>query len=364
MTIRQQVISLTDSGLSLKEAFLEVSKLRGVQIDSIRRAYGKQTRIHEKATALNVNVSDIKHGWIKDKEASFFFKNPDFKSEDKDNFKDELISLVESRSPYIQNILYQNDDAKYLLVIDPADIHLGKLSSEFETGENYDTLIAVKRVKEGVTSLIQRSSIYDLERIVLIVGNDILHTDTPKRTTTAGTNQDTCGMWYDNFMIGFKLYSDIIELMSLIAPVHVIFNPSNHDFTSGFYLAQMVSAYFSNNLNVTFDCDMKHRKYFVFGRNLIGTTHGDGAQQKDLALLMAHESGQGWADSVFRYWYIHHFHHKIAKDYMSVTVESLRSSSSADGWHHRNGYQYAPKSIEAFIHHKDLGQVARYCHYF
>lgn len=364
MTIREHVEKLLNEGIELKEAYNLVSKDRNVQIDSVRRQYTQQTnRIRQKAESLNVNISDIKHGWIKDKEASFFFKNPDFNSEEKENFKDDLIRIVESRSPYKQNIYHNKDNEEYLMLIDPADIHLGKLSSEFETGENYNNLIAVKRVHEGVNGLLARSQNYNIGKILVIIGNDILHTDTPKRTTTSGTPQDTCGMWYDNFLIGFQLYCDIIEKMSIVAPVHVIFNPSNHDFTSGFYLAQMVSAYFTNNKNVTFDCDMKHRKYYVYGKNLIGTTHGDGAMQKDLALLMAHES-EYWSSTEFRYFFVHHVHHKIMKDYMSVVVESLRSSSSADGWHHRNGYQYAPKSIESFLFHKEYGQIARYCHFF
>ena len=49
---------------------------------------------------------------------------------------------------------------------------------------------------------------------------------------------------------------------------------------------------------------------------------------------------------------------------MSVNVETLRSPSSADGWHHRNGYQYAPKAVEGYIHHPEHGQVARLTHIF
>jgi hypothetical protein len=61
---------------------------------------------------------------------------------------------------------------------------------------------------------------------------------------------------------------------------------------------------------------------------------------------------------------MHHVHHKLSKDYQGVTVESLRSASGTDSWHHRAGYQYAPKAIEGFIHHKRHGQVARLSHIF
>jgi hypothetical protein len=37
------------------------------------------------------------------------------------------------------------DSKSYLLVLDPADIHIGKLCSSFEVGEDYNNQIAVQR---------------------------------------------------------------------------------------------------------------------------------------------------------------------------------------------------------------------------
>ena len=78
---------------------------------------------------------------------------------------------------------------------------------------------------------------------------------------------------------------------------------------------------------------------------------------------MAHESPD-WGKCKHRYIYTHHLHHKTAKDFMSVCVEGMRSPSGTDGWHHRNGYQHAPKAVEGFIHHRDFGQIARLNHLF
>jgi hypothetical protein len=108
---------------------------------------------------------------------------------------------------------------------------------------------------------------------------------------------------------------------------------------------------------------MRHRKYFQYHENIIGTTHGDGAKQADLPLLMAHEAGQGWM-AKHKYFYAHHWHHKVSKDYMGVTVEVMRSASNTDSYHHKNGYQHAPKAIEGFLHHPVHGQCARFVHIF
>jgi hypothetical protein len=49
---------------------------------------------------------------------------------------------------------------------------------------------------------------------------------------------------------------------------------------------------------------------------------------------------------------------------MSVCVEALRTPSGTDSWHSRNGYEHAPKAVEAFIHDKNNGQIARITHLF
>ena len=252
----------------------------------------------------------------------------------------------------------------HLLVIDPADIHVGKLASSFETGEAYDNQIAIKRVKEGVQGLLDKSAGFNIDKILFIIGNDILHIDSPRRMTTSGTPQDTDGMWYDNFLLAKQLYVDVIEMLVPLADVHVQYDPSNHDYTHGFFLADTIRTWFRNNKNVTFNTSISHRKYFVYGANLIGTTHGDGAKEQDLPLLMAQEASKNWGDCNHRYFYTHHIHHKKSKDYGSVCVESLRSPSGTDSWHARNGYQHSPKAVEAFIHHPVHGQICRITHLF
>ena len=75
----------------------------------------------------------------------------------------------------------------------------------------------------------------------------------------------------------------------------------------------------------------------------------------DLPLLMAQEKPMMWAQAKRRYWYLHHLHHKVkhkwldGKDFVGVTVEYLRSPSSADSWHSRKGYTGSPKAVEGFV---------------
>lgn len=280
------------------------------------------------------------------------------------DLKDEIIKELKSYAPTYKKINYKPPSEPHLLVIDPADVHIGKLCSSFETREDYDAAIATERIRSGVQGILDKAKGFGVDKIMLIVGNDILHVDTPKNTTTSGTHQDTHLMWYDAFRIAKQIYVEVIETLMQVAPLHIQYDPSNHDYTNGFFLADTLQSWFSKSKDVTFNASISHRKYFVYGNNLIGTTHGDGAKEGDLPLLMAHEAAEFWAKCVHRYFYTHHIHHKKSKDYMSVCVEALRSPSGADSWHDRNGFAHAPKAIEGFIHSKEHGQIARITHLF
>lgn len=317
--------------------------------------------------SAGVDIKDVKHGWLKSDKASLAFTNKEYQTKESQEFdilKDLILEEVKSYSPKYEKIKYAKSDESHLLVLDPADVHVGKLCRSFETGEEYNQQIAVQRVKEGVNGILNKAKGFDIDLIALIIGNDILHTDSPRRMTTSGTPQDTDGMWYDNFLTAKRLYIDLIEQLMQVSPVLVVYNPSNHDYTHGFFLAQLIEAHFRNSKDIIFKVDLSHRKSFSYYNNLIGTTHGDGAKESNLPLLLAQENAESWAKTKHRYIYTHHVHHKTSKDYIGVTLESLRSPSPADSWHHRNGFQHSPQAIEGYIHSKEHGQIARLTHLF
>jgi hypothetical protein len=283
---------------------------------------------------------------------------------------ESAIEMMNEHSPIYSKIDYPKNNDPHLLIVDAADIHIGKYSSLKETGGSYDIEIAKNRALDGMKGIIDKSTGFQIERMCLMIGNDILHIDNPKNTTTSGTLQNTSGMWHEMFDEALDLYVKMIEMAMNIAPVHVVYNPSNHDYASGYMLAQALKSWFRNSNDVTFDASIKHRKYFSYGKNLICTSHGDGAKSSDMPLIMANEQPELWAVCPYRYVYLHHIHHKVqtkfmtGKDYHGVTIEYVRSPSTADSWHDRNGYMGVPKAVEGFIHSVSNGQVARITHIF
>lgn len=356
-------------GESIRAWCRRMADTYGKNEQSVRRSYHKSvfikkhghTALQAEAEKVGIPIDSVGHYWHKGQHFSIFSKVGD-----KSYFeiRDEIVESMKDHAPTYTIPITNEIQDPHLLVIDPADIHIGKLSRALETGDEYNSEIAVQRILEGVSGLLNKVSGFNIDKILLIIGNDILHTDTPKRTTTSGTGQDTDGMWYDNFLLAKDVYIKVIESLMYFSHVHVQYDPSNHDFTNGFFLADTISSWFSKVDKVTFNVTPAHRKYFKYGNSLIGTTHGDGAREIDLPLLMAAEASDMWHECTNRYWYTHHIHYKRSREYMGVTVESLRSASGTDSWHHRNGYQHNVKAVEGFLHHPTNGQIARITHIF
>ena len=279
-----------------------------------------------------------------------------------------------------------------LLIIDLADIHVGKLCVETETGFIYGRDVAVRRMVEGTRELIRKASGMGVCRILFVLGNDILHVDNARSSTTSGTPQDTQGTIHQMYRDAFAGYVKCIELARLTAPVDLVFCPSNHDWLTGWCLAREVGAWFRNAPDVTateYNLSELHRKYYRFQGNLIGLTHGDGAKEADLYPLMMTEARAHISDCSHRYWYVHHLHHKIRKqagvmshkrekDHIGMTmmhsaarsmegdniqIEYVRSMSPPDGWHDRNGYVNR-QAVECFVHHPHDGQDGRFTVWF
>ena len=326
---------------------------------------------HLKKRGISKNsVVSVKHWQSASGEYRFSIVTKEGYGLDEGQMMQNVNRFIHDHAPKYKYIKRTKIKEPHLLVVNPADIHIGKYAQEIETGDVYNNEKACERVIEGVKGLIRKSVGFEIERILFCIGNDVMHIDNVYNTTTKGTQQDTDGKWWEHYEIALKLYVKCVELLRQIAPIDVVHSMSNHDYQSGFHLAHTLQAWFRRAQDVTFDISVMHRKYYAYGNSLIGLEHGDGAKLSELPLLMAQEKPGLCAHAKRRYWYLHHLHHKIkhkwldGKDYIGVTVEYLRSPSSADSWHSRKGFTGIPKGVEGFIHHKEHGQIARLTHYF
>lgn len=352
--------------------------------------------ISNMAIAVGANSpAAISHGWtiVKDDEGnghSVFIKNTEGEQvaltsiieQTLDDLRSDMPTTFPKRPPI---------SGDHLLVIDIADLHVGKLCVKTETGHTYSRETARHRAIEGTKALLQMASGAGVSDILFVMGNDIVHTDNAKGTTTSGTPQDTDGTIHQMISDAQAILVECIDLCADAAQVHLAFCPSNHDWVTGYCIARTVQAWFRNDPRVTasdYNMSERHRKYVLFGSNLIGLSHGDGAKESELYPLMVTEAREHISQAKHLYFYLHHYHHKIRnrvtrikergeKDLTGMTVigsgvhnegegleiEYLRSPSAPDGWHHRNGYLNR-QAVECFVHHPEDGQKMRFTEWF
>lgn len=266
-----------------------------------------------------------------------------------------------------------NNGENNLFEITLFDLHIGKLAWGGETGENYDTKIATKRFLLAIEKLIQRASGFQFSRILLPVGSDFFNSDTIYNTTTKGTPQDEDLRWQKTFQVGVRLLVDAINILkSLGVPVDVVVIPGNHDFERSYYMGEYLCAWYNNDPQVHVNNGASPRKYYRFGKVLIGYTHGSEEKEDSLPLIMATdiESKPMWSETIYHEWHVGHIHRKRDVKYtvrernrttnedLGVTVRYLSSLTGTEEWHHKKGFVGSIKAGEAFIWNDESGMIA------
>lgn len=249
---------------------------------------------------------------------------------------------------------------RHLHAIDIADLHLGK----DDIGHAYSLDVARERAEKAVQSLLDRGSGYNIDQFLLPVGNDVLHVDGKANTTTGGTPQQVNAHWTEMWEAGFHMYVSIIERLGQVAPVHIVYNRANHAEHLEWTLVKAVQARLTGMKHATWDINRLDRSCYVYGNNFIGTVHGDKAKLEKLPALFSVDYPREWGiagTATMREILVHHVHHgsetvfKPSKDYPGIRVNTMRSLSPTDDWHHDAGYIGVPRSVESIVYHKEFG---------
>ena len=249
----------------------------------------------------------------------------------------------------------------YLGVVGLFDSHFGKLCWAKETGASYDLKIAETVYRNAVSDLIEESAHRRIDRWLFPIGNDFFHIDNSRNTTFNGTPQDVDGRYAKIVESGFMSTVWAVERLMKTGQVDVLWIPGNHDPTVSFHLAMFLSAWFRNAKNVTVDVGPSPRKYYTYGKTLLGLTHGNEEKHDQLPTLMATERPTEWSNTICREWLLGHMHRsrqwvtKPVDTYNGTTVRVLRSITGTDSWHHRKGYVGAEPGAEIYFYGQSRG---------
>lgn len=246
-------------------------------------------------------------------------------------------------------------DPQQLHMFEPGicDVHLGALAWGEETGEDYDLKLGCKSVHWAVPNLIQKASGYFISKILLPLGNDFFHFDSPKNETARGTQVDVDTRWLKMFQTGITLSIWMIDSLLEAAPVDVLIIPDNHAPTTTLSLGEVLKAWYSKCPDVNIDNSPKQRKYHAYGVNLIGFGHGRDPKLKDWPLLMPVEVPEMWAKSKIREWHVAHWHQRkrieTLKETNGIILRVLPSLAGTDLYHYEHGYVGNLRSAEGYL---------------
>lgn len=291
-------------------------------------------------------------------------------------FREEFITDMKVRSHIVPLRKYNSNNSGNMLEVNIPDLHLGKQSWVEETGfHNYDIKIASRRFRESVDEMFLKAVREDkFELILFIVGNDLFNSDTayPLTATTAGTPQQDDARWQKVFRAGRQLIIEAIQKFEQIAPVVVKVIPGNHDFQKSFYLGEVLEAYFNGDENLEIDNSPRTRKYFKWGKCLLGFAHGGRKDEGESRLLnnMKHECAKEWGETIYREWHCGDIHHykelqqrgsskdidKYAEDIDGVVIKYLRTLMFNDEWEAKKGY-ISQKGAHMFVWNKEDGNT-------
>ncbi len=240
-----------------------------------------------------------------------------------------------------------------LLLIDIADLHYNLQASLFTTNNDYDVDIAEHNFMKVLTDIINRTNMYKFEKILFVIGGDMMNSDNLKNATTKGTPQDNQLHYYDACEKLYELTIKAINTLSQIAPVNVLHVPGNHDEVTGYTLAKFVDAWYNNINTINVDYKPLPRKYVKYGNTLLCFMH-DG-KVKDIPALISNEAREYWSQVNTVEVFLQHLHtEQILLENHNIRIQRLPTISGNSKWTNDSGYN-SKKQCKSFIFDKEDG---------
>lgn len=277
---------------------------------------------------------------------------------------EKLVSVAPKYNiiPASLNLDFGTVDPEFLFVPSLFDAHINKRAVKLgftiqRAGEEYKRIVS--------ELLRQANHMRPIKHILYIPGQDMLNADALNDTTTYGTWVDSVSDLRDAVDVVCDVATYAIEQFSLIAPVTVLPVAGNHDRYGTYWLGKFIEARFINHEFVTVINNKMPRKYFNFGKVLLGIDHGEKMRPADLALTMAVEAPKEWAASEYRGWLRGHFHkrtemyHSITEE-KGVTVQIMPALCPPDMWHVLEGFIGSKRAAEGLFYHIKNGPAGSF----
>ncbi len=246
-----------------------------------------------------------------------------------------------------------------LSVYGMGDPHVGMLSYGVETGRNFDLKIATEQTSAVVSRLVQAAAPSHTALLALI--GDNFHADDDRQVTPGhGHKLDVDGRAPKVFRVGCTLWlAQITKMLAKHRKVLVNVTRGNHDPLTAFFLREWLCAMFKDEPRVEILDNVAEHQYLLFGKCMLGLTHGHKTRPEGLVGVMATDEPEMWAAAtVLRHWFTGHIHSKTFHDLRGCSLETLRTLAPNDAYAQGAGYRSTQSSIVVDIH-AEFGEIGR-----
>ena len=100
--------------------------------------------------------------------------------------------------------------------------------------------------------------------------------------------------------IAVRTMERALEIDSCVRVVFINIG-GNHAYNLEYYLSSVINRLYKDNPRVEMIFSPISRKYYEYGQNLLGFTHGD-EEGKNLITLMQEEEKEAWGRTTYRDW--------------------------------------------------------------
>lgn len=251
------------------------------------------------------------------------------------------------------------DDSNLMTVYISNDIHFGALMWAPESGENWDTAIAISTVRASYDYLFA-STPYSKIGVVVDLG-DLMEVDSFKNLTPQSGNPLAVDGRYPKIL--HAAYSSLVyaieKALHKHEEVHFINIAGNHDMTTGHAIREIVRAHFRDNERVIFNNSPAAIQYLKHGEVLLQFAHGDGMHMKDAGEVMAVDCEDIFSSTRFRYSHLGHTHKDAVHDGRLCRAESHRNLAPLNDWAAHKGFRRQLGTMKAITYHVNRGEIAR-----
>lgn len=278
---------------------------------------------------------------------------------------DALKLHLEGWTPPVLPQIHLPESSELVAVINMYDAHLDKTAiGDLDSGEN-SLEKNINRYMQMFLEILEKVRVHNPKYIIMPVGNDLFHTNGTTPHTKKGTLIEyLCDPQFAYEQICLTIIKQI-TFARQVAPVCIPIVPGNHDQDKVNMLGFWLDVVFGEDPMVEFSRGRNPRKYYNFGKCLLGFDHGDKVKQKvnQVPNWMATERPTEWATSLHRKFYCGDIHHQSefsfqhTKDMPGVEVSFLRATSVSDPYHVAHGYIGIPITGYAEIWDPETGLI-------